>query len=58
MTKHTSTVAAPILWEPRVGLIRHCIHVINFSHVQNVLRVFVIYVMSRVRIFVYRPGAR
>ena len=27
------------------------IHVINFSYVQNVLRVFVMYVISRVRIF-------
>jgi len=26
-------------------------HVINFSNVQNVLRVFVMYVISRVRIF-------
>jgi len=29
------------------------IHVINFSTVQNVLRISVMYVISRVRIFVY-----
>jgi len=28
------------------------IHVLNFSNVQNILRISVMYVMSRVRIFV------